>query len=77
MVAAGSGITLTRSSNVLLAEIDYSPANINQAVDRVHRIGAKSQVVVHYFMVKGSIDQAIEEILISKTKDFNRILDAS
>ena len=74
-VAAGVGITLTRSCTVILAELDWTPATINQAVDRLHRITQKNQVTVYYFIVRDSIDSTIEEIVISRTKDFNRLLD--
>ena len=74
-VAAGVGITLTRGCTVVLAELDWTPATINQAVDRLHRITQKNQVTVYYFIVRDSIDSTIEEIVINRTKDFNRLLD--
>ena len=74
-VAGGVGITLTRSCNVVLAELDWTPATISQAVDRLHRISQKKQVIVYYFVVQNSIDSTIEELIISRTKDFNSLLD--
>ena len=73
--AAGTGITLTESSNVVLAELDYSPAVIAQSVDRVHRIGQKNSVSVHYFVVDGSIENRIVSVLVEKTKVFQKALN--
>jgi SWI/SNF-related matrix-associated actin-dependent regulator 1 of chromatin subfamily A len=75
MTAAGVGITLTRSSNVILAEYSYSPAEIVQAVDRCHRIGQKSAVTVHYFTVEDSVDEKIIKIVVKKAAEFGEILD--
>lgn len=75
MVAAGVGITLTRSSTVVLAELDFSPAIVNQAIDRVHRISQKNLVNVVYFTVKDSIDEAINQIVLSKAKNFNALFN--
>lgn len=73
--AAGIGITLTRSSNVILAETDWSPGITGQAIDRVHRITQKNAVTVHYFVVKDSIDEMIQRTVIQKSKSFSRVLD--
>ena len=75
IIAAGSGITLTRSSTVVFAELDWVPATIAQASDRVHRIGQKSQVTIHYFVVANSIDSTIEELIINRARDFKKLLD--
>lgn len=75
MVAAGVGITLTRSSNVVLAEMDWSPAVIAQAVDRTHRIGQKDTVNVYYFIVKGSIDESLVRTVMSKVRIFNKVIE--
>lgn len=75
MVAAGVGITLTRSSTVILAELDYSPSNINQCCDRVHRIGVKGQVDIYHFPVEGSIDEDIIDNVMEKVKTFAKVLE--
>lgn len=75
MLAAGTGITLTRSSTVILAELDWTPAVVNQAIARVHRIGQKNSVLIYYFVVSSSLDEAITNTVISKTKLFEKVLD--
>lgn len=74
-VAAGTGITLTRSSTVVLAELDWSPSIISQAVDRCHRIGQKDAVIIYYFVVNNSLDETISNIIINRTKVFNQVLE--
>ncbi len=74
-VAAGVGITLTASSTVLLAEEDWVPANIMQAVDRCHRIGQKDTVNVYYFVVQGSIDEQIAQVVIERIQTFKQVLE--
>lgn len=73
--AAGVGITLTRSSTVLLAELDWSPATVLQAVDRVHRIGQKNAVQIINFVVKDSIDEAVARVVFNKVRLFKQVLD--
>jgi SWI/SNF-related matrix-associated actin-dependent regulator 1 of chromatin subfamily A len=74
LTAAGVGITLTRASDVVLAELSYSPAEISQAVDRTHRISQKNSVTVHYFAVENSVDEKIIDIVMDKAKIFSEIL---
>lgn len=73
--AAGTGITLTRASVVVLAELDWNPDVISQAVDRVHRIGQKDAVNIYYFTVKDSIDNDLVETVIKKAKDIAKIVE--
>lgn len=72
--AAGIGITLVRSSNVVLPETCYSPNQIQQAVDRLHRIGQKDCVTVHYFVVENSVDEKINDSLMKKANNFHKVL---
>lgn len=73
--AAGVGITLTRSSTAVLSEVEWSPATIGQAVDRLHRIGQRNAVNVYYFAVEKSIDEDIIEVVMNKARDFAKVLE--
>ncbi len=73
--AAGIGITLTRSSTAVLSEVEWSPAVIGQAIDRLHRIGQKNAVNVYYFAVEGSIDEEIIEVVMEKAKTFAKVVE--
>jgi len=75
IIAAGTGITLTRSSTVVFAEMDWSPANVSQAVDRCHRIGTKHPVNIYYFSIPKSIDDRIINTVVEKTKVFDAMME--
>lgn len=74
ITAAGVGITLTRAANVVFSELSYSPAEISQACDRVHRVGQKESVTIHYFAVEKSVDETIIDSVMSKARVFAEIL---
>jgi len=73
--AAGVGITLTKSSHVVFAELDWVPGNVSQAEDRCHRIGQEDSVLVQHLVVDGSIDARMAEALVEKQKVLDRALD--
>lgn len=74
LTAAGIGITLTRSQTAVFSEFTYSPSEVSQAADRVHRIGQLGSVMCHYFEVEDSIDTDVLDILTDKVKAFNEVL---
>jgi SWI/SNF-related matrix-associated actin-dependent regulator 1 of chromatin subfamily A len=73
--AAGVGITLTAASNVIVLEYPWSPSEIDQAIDRLHRIGQKESVTVHYLLANGTIEERIAKLLDHKRKVVTSILD--
>ena len=56
MLAAGTGITLTRATNIVFAELYYVPGNMLQCEDRAHRIGLLLPLTVTYVIANGSLD---------------------
>lgn len=61
--AGGVGITLTASSNVLFLEYPWTPADLEQAIDRTHRIGQKDSVTAWFLVGKDTIDEEILDML--------------
>ena len=64
--ACGTGLTLTAGSTVIFVDEPWSKALFEQAVDRAHRIGTKSNVTIYSLMCKDTIDCRIHEIIQKK-----------
>src|SRR6266851_671965 len=64
--AGGVGITLTAASNVAFVEQGWNPADMQQAEDRVHRIGQKQSVNVWKLLAPETIDMDIAELIAAK-----------
>ncbi len=65
-------------SNLLVAEMGWTPAILNQAHDRIHRIGQTAQGV-NIYTIHGerSIDQRMQELIDEKTAIMNKALDGN
>lgn len=66
MKAGGIGITLTASSDVLFLEQGWTPADMDQAADRAHRIGQRDSVTAWTLIAEGTIDEDIKELIAYK-----------
>lgn len=73
--AAGVGLTLTASSHVVFAELDWTPANVTQAEDRAHRIGQEESVLVEHLVFDGSLDAKMAKTIVRKQAIADRALD--
>lgn len=73
--AGGIGITLTASSTVIFVELDWTPAIISQAEDRLHRIGQENAVLVQHLVINGSIDSKIAKMCVRKQEVITQALD--
>lgn len=73
--AAGVGLTLTASSTVVFAELDWVPANLTQAEDRTHRIGQKESVLVQHIVIDGSLDARMAKAIVDKQEVADKALD--
>lgn len=72
----GAGVTLTASRTVVFAELDWLPATVSQAEDRVHRIGQNSAVQVYHVVLDGSVDARLAQIIMDKQEVLDAMLDA-
>ena len=73
--AAGVGLTLTAASNLAFLEFAITPAEINQASDRIHRIGQDKTVTIHFLAAKGTIEQKLVERLANKDSIIASVID--
>ncbi|KAE9550842.1 hypothetical protein FO519_005946 [Halicephalobus sp. NKZ332] len=73
MLAAGTGITLTASSIVIFAELNWNPSNLTQAEDRAHRIGQTKPVQIYYLIAHKTADDYIMSSLRRKMKNLDAI----
>jgi hypothetical protein len=73
--AAGVGLTLTASSHVVFAELDWVPGNLSQAEDRLHRIGQLNSVLVQHLVLQESLDATMAQTIIDKQEVIDKALD--
>ena len=73
----GTGFTLTRSSHVVLVELDYSPQMIEQATDRCHRIGQSETVSVYSLLWKKGLERQLYQKLKSKSRVFSNFYEVN
>ena len=77
LTAAGVGINLQVSSNVVLAELSWTAAEQTQAIDRVHRIGQDQPVTAWRVIATHTVDTRIAELIHAKESLAARALDGS
>ncbi len=68
------GLNLQFAGYVFLFDRWWNPAIEDQAINRAHRIGCKSQVIVTRFISKDTIEERIDRVLTEKRELFAAIL---
>jgi SNF2 family DNA or RNA helicase len=69
------GLNLQFTNYVFLFDRWWNPAIEDQAINRAHRIGQKSQVIVTRFISQGTIEGRIAEVLERKRQLFNDLIE--
>jgi SWI/SNF-related matrix-associated actin-dependent regulator 1 of chromatin subfamily A len=76
MIASGVGITLTKSSNLIKLGFSWSPADEEQAEDRIHRATTiADKVTITTLYCPDTIDEDIMELLNEKSQVVTKVLD--
>ncbi|MCC6427886.1 MAG: DEAD/DEAH box helicase [Phycisphaerales bacterium] len=74
--AGGVGLNLTAATHVFHFDRWWNPAVENQATDRAYRIGQTRTVLVHKFVVRGTLEERIDEMIEQKMELAMNIIGA-
>ena len=75
MVAAGVGINLENANDVIFCNLPFTSTELEQCMDRLHRIGQNKNVNVYYTICKDTIDENIFGLIEKKAGDIAHLLD--
>jgi len=73
--AMGTGLTLVVASTVIMTELDWVPAVLDQAEDRLVRIGQKCSVLIQYLVLQGSLDGKMIKKLCVKGRLIDQVMN--
>ncbi len=72
--AGGFGLNLTEADYVFLLDPWWNPASEAQAVDRTHRIGQTSNVMVYRMIARDTIEEKVMALKEQKAKLFDAVM---
>ena len=55
----GFGLNLVGADRAIILDPDWNPANDNQAVDRIYRIGQRRDCIVYRLVTKGGFEEVV------------------
>jgi SWI/SNF-related matrix-associated actin-dependent regulator 1 of chromatin subfamily A len=64
--AASTGIDLSYADVAVFVELTYEPHELLQAEARLHRFGQKNPVLIQYLIARGTADELVAEVVLSK-----------
>lgn len=71
----GTGVTLTAASYLIFIDTPYTFALLEQAEDRIYRIGTKKSVTIYNLITKDTVDERVAEIVNDKKAMSEYIID--
>jgi len=75
LMAAGTGVTLTRVSECVFGELYWVPGVMIQAEDRVHRISQENRVDIKYLLGTDTLDTYVHPSLCKKLATLDTVVD--
>ena len=76
MGVGAEGITLTRANHVVFLNEWWNPSTNHQARDRVLRIGQHRQVHEYRLITRGTVEQRVRDLVVSKQATIDEIVEA-
>jgi SWI/SNF-related matrix-associated actin-dependent regulator 1 of chromatin subfamily A len=77
ITAASQGLTLTKASRVIFAEMHWTPFLMQQAEDRCHRNSQKNNVTCYYMFGESTLDKYIYDVISQKFNVVSNIIDGN
>ena len=75
IASAGFGITLTAARACAFCQLPWSPADLIQAADRVHRLGQQDNVTVYNLVAADTVEEEIGDLIMQKAHVNNQVMD--
>lgn len=75
--SAGTALTLTRASNAIFVDLEWTPALNTQAEDRILRIGQTRGVLITILVANFPLDQRVTALLQTKKRIIQKSIEAS
>lgn len=72
--AAGAGLTLISSHIMIFNNISFVPADNQQAMDRIYRIGQTNDVIIYVQIFKDTEYEKIWDTILSKEMTINKVI---
>jgi SWI/SNF-related matrix-associated actin-dependent regulator 1 of chromatin subfamily A len=72
---AGTGFTMTAAQDVVFLEFPWTPSELSQAEDRIHRIGQKGAASIYYLVAQGTLEEDMLELIEEKRKVVGAVVD--
>jgi SNF2 family DNA or RNA helicase len=66
LCSASEGITLTKATCIIIADLYWNDSKLNQMRNRIHRIGQEQETEVHTMVVDNTIEDKIETMIQKK-----------
>ncbi|HUW66605.1 MAG TPA: C-terminal helicase domain-containing protein, partial [Candidatus Nanoarchaeia archaeon] len=73
--AAGTGYTFTAASHAAIIELPWTPSQLSQAEDRLHRITQENAVTIHYLLAQDTIEEKMARLLDKKAEVVAAVTD--
>ena len=69
ILAAGTGITLTAASEVVMVEASWVPGENHQSICRAHRLGQRDSVLASFLYLPDTLDQTVMAVFRRKAAE--------
>jgi SNF2 family DNA or RNA helicase len=72
--AWGTGLNLQDTDQLFMAMLPYEPAQLEQWIHRVYRLGMVRKPIVKFFIAENTYDEEIEDLMLSKIATVQNII---